>query len=74
MVTFGGTLADLRKQRRMTQADLAERAGVSRNTISLIERNKVSPMLVSLASLSKALDIPIEELVSIYRQAQAEEG
>ena len=38
VVRFSRFLADLRLARRITQAQLAERAGVSRNTVSRIER------------------------------------
>ncbi|MCB1763432.1 MAG: helix-turn-helix domain-containing protein [Gammaproteobacteria bacterium] len=43
---------------RLSQRELARRAGVTNSTISLVEKNKNSP---SLASLKKVLDgIPMD--------------
>lgn len=52
-VDVGQRLARIRKQRGLSQRELAGRAGVTNSTISLIEQNKVSP---SVGSLKKVLD------------------
>ena len=53
MIDLGDRLKTLRKQRGMSQRELAKKAGVTNSTISLIEQNRVSP---SIASLKKVLD------------------
>lgn len=52
---LGENLATLRKMQRLTQANLAELAGVSRNCISLIEREKGNPKMVTLIKIFYAL-------------------
>jgi transcriptional regulator with XRE-family HTH domain len=55
------SLKAVRKARRLTQADLAERTGRSVDAISNIEREKGLPSVETLEALAKALDIPIVE-------------
>lgn len=51
-------LRRLRKERKMTQEVLAERAGLSLGTIQLIETRKRWPERESVASLAQALGVP----------------
>lgn len=53
IVDVGTRLGTIRKDRGLSQRELASRAGVTNGTISLIEQNKVSP---SVGSLKKVLD------------------
>ena len=53
IVDVGKRLGTIRKDRGLSQRELANRAGVTNGTISLIEQNKVSP---SVGSLKKVLD------------------
>ena len=46
----------------MTQAQLAERAGVTRQTIAAIERNKYAPSLETAFLISLAFGRPIGEV------------
>lgn len=46
----------------MTQQELAEKAGVSRQTILSIEAGKYSPTLELAFRLSDAFDVPITEV------------
>ncbi|MGP4045378.1 helix-turn-helix transcriptional regulator [Streptomyces sp. 2A115] len=55
-------LKDLRTERNWTQADLAQRAGVSRQTINAIETGKFDPSLPLAFSLAKLFALRIEEL------------
>lgn len=53
---LGKRVRKVRKSRRLTQADVAERAGLSRPTVSMFERgNEVS--LDSFLSIFRALDL-----------------
>jgi quercetin dioxygenase-like cupin family protein/DNA-binding Xre family transcriptional regulator len=49
----------LRKARRLTLRDLSEASGLSVNTISLIEREKTSPTIVTLHKLATALGVGV---------------
>ena len=53
---------DLRAARRLSLAALAQRCGVSRSMISLIERAESSPTAVLLERLAAGLDVPVATL------------
>ena len=53
---------DLRVAAGLRQEDLAERAGVSRQTIISIERGRYNPSLELAWKLSQTLAVTIEEL------------
>lgn len=55
-------IAVLRAERRMTQKELSEKAGVSRQTIISIENKKYSPSLVLAFKIAKALDVAITQV------------
>lgn len=46
----------------MTQGQLAERAGVTRQTIAAIERNKYAPSLETAFRIAHAFDLPLTEV------------
>lgn len=47
---------------KLSQEELAVKAGVSRQTISLIEREKIIPNLALAFKIAKVLDAKIEEI------------
>ncbi len=51
-----------RKDAHLTQAELAELAGVTRQTIIAIEKGNYTPSVLLALRLAKALKKPIEEL------------
>lgn len=53
----------LRKERGLSQETLAERAGLHRNSISLIERGESQPTVDTLFRLADGLGISAVELV-----------
>ena len=55
-------LKDKRKEKGLSQADLALMVGVSRNTISSIETNQYEPTAKLALLLSIALDLKFEDL------------
>jgi putative transcriptional regulator len=55
-------LKDLRTVRNWTQADLALRAGVSRQTINAIEQGKFDPSLPLAFRIARLFNLPIEEV------------
>jgi putative transcriptional regulator len=52
----------LRAERAWTQADLADRAGVSRQTINAIETEKYEPSLPLAFTLARLFGLRIEEI------------
>jgi putative transcriptional regulator len=54
----------LRAEREWSQADLAERVGVSRQTINAIETGKYDPSLPLAFTLARLFGRPIEEIFS----------
>ncbi len=55
-------LAKVRKEKGLSQADLAKMVGVSRNTISSIETEQYSPTAKLALILCIALDTKFEDL------------
>jgi len=55
--SLGDKLRQLRGERNISQRDLARLAGLSPNSISLIERDETSPSVATLQSLATALNI-----------------
>ncbi|GIN13682.1 MULTISPECIES: helix-turn-helix transcriptional regulator [Shouchella] len=51
-----------RAEKDMTQADLAKRIGVSRQTIGLIEQGKYNPSLALCVAICKELDKTLDQL------------
>ncbi len=52
----------LRAELNFTQADLADKAGVSRQTINAIEKGKFDPSLPLAFKFSEIFDLKIEEI------------
>jgi len=59
---LGARIYELREKANLTQAQLAEKANVSNDTISRIERGIRSPSFEVLERLAKALDVEVREL------------
>jgi putative transcriptional regulator len=55
-------LRELRKQRGLSQADLAEAIEVSRQTINAVEADKYDPSLPMAYKLAAFFAVPVEEL------------
>lgn len=56
---IGEKLRYFRKERGLSIRVLAEQAGLSPNTISLIENNTASPTVTTLYAIANVLDIPL---------------
>jgi putative transcriptional regulator len=55
-------LKALRSERDWTQADLADRVNVSRQTINAIEKEKFDPSLPVAFRLAKVFELTIEDV------------
>lgn len=61
---FGDNLRSLRKSKKLSQEDLAEKMNVSRQTLSNWEGDITSPDLKQASILAKIFKISLDELVS----------
>ncbi len=59
--TFGKKLQHIRKSKGLTQAKLAELAGVHEKHISKLELGTYMPSVITLEKVLKALDLTIED-------------
>lgn len=55
-------LKELRARLGINQTELAKRAKISRQTVSLIEREEFMPSLLIAMKISRVFDEPIEEI------------
>jgi putative transcriptional regulator len=56
------SVRDLRAQLEWTQADLAEKLGVSRQTINAIETEKYDPSLPLAFKIARLFKRPVEDI------------
>lgn len=68
---FGRKLASLRRQRDLSQSELANRVGLSRVTIANLEGGKQNVQLSQVFVLAKALDAAPAELIPSVRELEA---
>jgi putative transcriptional regulator len=62
---FANRLRDLRSERDLTQAALAEMVGVSRKTINTVENGIFVPSALLALKLARALGCPVEAIFSL---------
>ncbi|MGG1678232.1 helix-turn-helix domain-containing protein [Neobacillus sp. NRS-1170] len=62
-IDFGMTLRRLRKERDLSQEELAERSSLDRSYISLIERNIKLPGFISILALASGLGMKASEFM-----------
>lgn len=55
----------LRAERNWTQADLADRVGVSRKTINTIERGVFGPSAVLALKIARVFQVAMEDVFSL---------
>ena len=60
-------LKELRAELGLTQAELAERVGVTRKTINTVENGVFTPSAMLAIKLAEALNVPVEKLFWIER-------
>lgn len=61
-MNIGGAIQLSRAKRRLSQAALAKRAGISVSYLSLLERSLRDPPLSTLQKVAAALNMPLEIL------------
>lgn len=70
--SFGATIAALRKQKGMTQLELARQMGVTDKAVSKWERDLSFPDVTSLPKLAEMLDTSVDELLEVKSVAREE--
>ena len=68
-VKIGKNLRRLREDRLLTQAELADRAGIALSSLVRIENDQVDPRFSSIRKLAQALDADPHELTRGTRNA-----
>lgn len=58
-IDIGKKIRELRKEKNISISTLAEKAGVSPGLISQVERNLVTPSIVSLWKIAQSLDVSV---------------
>ena len=71
--TLGAMIASLRKERQMTQLELAEQLGVTDKAVSKWERNLSCPDIAAIPKLADILGASVEELLRAQTAEQPAE-
>jgi len=58
----------------MTQADLADRVGVTRQTIIAIEQGKYSPTLEMAFRIARVFRVPLDDVFEYPHEEDGQEG
>lgn len=62
---IGEKIKQLRKEKRMTISELAEKAGVAKSYLSSIERNLQSnPSIQFIEKISQVLDVSVNDIIN----------
>lgn len=59
---MNNTIRDRRKEKGLSQEELAKKCGVSRQTVNAIENDKYDPTLTLAFGLAQELDTTVDEL------------
>lgn len=68
----GARLQSIRKLKGLSQRELAKRAGVTNSTISMIEKNSVSPSISSLKKVLSGIPMSLVEFFSMDAEQDSE--
>lgn len=72
--TLGMIIAELRKEKGMTQLELAEQMGVTDKAVSKWERDLSCPDINSLPKLADILGVSVEDMLQIKKEAEKQSG
>ena len=67
LIQFGNKVKLTRKQKGLSQEELASRANLHRTYIGMIERAEKNITLINMLKISEALDVTICELLESYK-------
>lgn len=61
-------LKELRARHNLNQSELAKKAGISRQTVSLIERGDYSPSVALALRLAQIFEVSVEEVFELREE------
>lgn len=56
--------------KRMTQQELADLVGVSKQTIIQLERNRYNPSLLLVHDIAEVFEVPIEKIITFKKMKE----
>lgn len=68
--TLGMMISSLRKEKGMTQLELAEKMGVTDKAVSKWERNLSFPDINSIPELAEILDVSVDDLMQVKTEVK----
>ena len=68
---FGARLRQLRRQADLTQEQLADKADISVDFLSLVERGVNAPSFENIGKLAAALGVPVRELFNFSQEGSS---
>lgn len=72
--TFGTMIATLRKEKKLTQVEVAEMMGVTDKAVSKWERDLSFPDINTLPKLAELFDVTVDELMQVKVDTKKEEN
>lgn len=67
MAGLSNRVRELRAERGLTQQDLADQIGVTRQTVIAIEQDKYSPSLETAFKIALVFGVPLEQVFQYKR-------
>lgn len=72
--SFESCIHVYRAMKRMTQQELADKVGVSRQTIIQLERNRYNPSLLLAHDIADVFEVPIEQIITFKQKKDQQDG
>jgi transcriptional regulator with XRE-family HTH domain len=69
--SLGEAVRALRERHGLTQAQLAAGAGLRRHHLAAIERGEVDPTFLTLVRITRAVPVPLVELMLLFDERRA---
>lgn len=63
LIKFGERVREIRKEKGLSQEELAHKADLHRTYIGMIERAEKNITLINIEKIAKALEVNIKELI-----------
>ncbi|MBC5624741.1 helix-turn-helix transcriptional regulator [Clostridium sp. NSJ-49] len=63
-MSIGGKIKDLRKERKLTQVELAKKSNISRSYLTDIENDRYNPSIETLKAIANSLEVTLSDILS----------